>query len=366
MKNILLLAVALMSMQAFGQRFEIGKATKSIQIRPSSTNFELALSIPVYKIEDRIVVETVSCRIPHCSSEQGDGSSGNWHNFFTVKAAEKPAALAAAIKGFGKATSEKVVEYDLFNFKPNSWVEFKALIRKIERQLAARGFKQTIYSNVVEVYGYENMMNLGYGNENTCGYVESTCSEVSVKEFKTFSHNIERDISVSVKNQTLQAFESDKVEITAGSEREDVSITTSGYNKYSATLFERGTVLELDATRIKKAFASNEVTISLAKGSADTMVMDLRIPAKFITEDIGSDIEVTFDICRADWFGGCFTVVGGPFKGTIKDNKMVKTFTTSGLRKGSLFFVRARLNKINSLFYSEAKSEMIQSNSVKN
>ena len=366
MKQLLFVALAMMSLEAFGQRYEFGKATKMLKIKPTSANFEVNLNIPLYKIEDKLVLETVTCRIPECSTEVGDGSEGNWHGYFSVRASEKANALAAAIKGIGKVTAERIVDFNLFTHKPNNWREFSVLIKKIERQLEARGYSYKFSTQVLEVHGYDNLISLGYGSEKSCRYVETLCDQLSLKEVKTFSHYVERNLSVSVKNQTLQSFESDTVEITAGTAPSDVSFSATGFNSYTATLYNRGTELELDANRIKRAFPVSEVVVSLTKDAAKNLVWNLNVPQKYFAEDKEAAMEVTYEVCRADWFGGCFAVVGGPFKTTLVGNKMVKSFTTSGLKKGSSYFVRARLNKVDSKFYSSVKSDFVFSNSVKN
>jgi hypothetical protein len=368
MKKLLLLVLAVTSVSAFAQRYEIGRATKAIKIAQATTDATVRLNIPFYKIEERLVIEKVLCRIPTCSNEQGDGSEGNWHNFFGARQNDKAKALAAAIKGIGETTAEKIVDNNLFTNKPDSWREFSALIKKIEKQLAARNYNYKFATQVLEQYGYDNMISLGYGSERNCQYVETVCDQVSLKEVKTFSHYLERKLSVVVKNQTLQSFENDTVEITAGSAASDVSVSTTGFNNYAANLYERGSVLELDGTRILRAVPTEGTIVALTKNDAKNLVLNVTVPAKYATssEDKGSSISATYDICRADWFGGCFDVVGGPWSSPLSGNKLTKTFTAGTLKKGSNYFVRVRLNKVDSKFYSESKSDRLQTNSVKN
>lgn len=368
MKKLLFLVLAVTSVSAFAQRYEIGRATKAIKIAQATTDATVRLNIPIYKIEERLVVEKIICRIPTCSNERADGSEGNWHNFFGARQNEKAKALAAAIKGIGDTTAEKIIDYNLFTNKPDSWREFSALIKKIEKQLAARNYNYKFASQVLEQYGYDNMISLGYGSERNCRYVETPCDQLSLKEFKSFSHYLERKLVVVVKNQTLQSFENDSVEITAGSAAHDVSISTTGFNNYTASLYERGSVLELDGTRILRSVPTEGTVAALTKSSAKNFVLNVTVPAKYATssEDKGSSISVTYDICRADWFGGCFDVVGGPWSSPLNGNKLTKTFTAGTLKKGSSYFVRVRLSKVDSKFYSETKSDRLQTNSVKN
>lgn len=365
MKNLIVMVLALTSLHASADRFEIGKGVKTVKITKATTDVEVKFAIPLYKIEERLVVERVTCRLPSCSTEIGDGSDGKWHNFFSVKESEKPAALAAAVKGIGPSIAAKIVEFDLFNHKPDSWSQFKALITKIERQLTARGLNYKFATQVIEQYGYDNMISLGYGNEQSCRYVESVCDQVTLKEFKTLSHYIDRHLSVVVKNQSLQSFEADSVEITAGTEKNDVAVSVNGHNSYVPTLLSRGTILELDGTRVLRPFPINEVVTTFAKNGQNNFEVSLTVPEKFLAEDKDSEIHATIELCRADWFGGCFSVVGNA-AGKLVKGKYATAFVTTNLRKGSLYFVKFRLNKTNSEFYSSAKSGMDYTVKVKN
>lgn len=366
MKLFIVLALALASLTASADRIEIGKGKKLIKISDKTVDLEVKIAIPLYKIEERIVIERVTCRVPVCSTEIGDGTDGKWFNFFTVPKAQKADALAKAIKGIGMATAEKIVDFDLFTFKPDSWTEFKTLIKKIEGKLEARGYNYKFATQVNEQYGYENMINLGYGNERSCRMVESLCDQVVVKEFKTLAYYLNRDLSVTVKNQTLQSFENDEIEITAGNEKNDIAIRqVSGFNNYEATLLSRGTLLELDGTRIMRPFPVNEVTATMAKDVDNNFVVTVNVPKKFETEK-NATLKATFELCRADWFGGCFDVVRGPIVNSVVKSKLSATISTQGLKKGSKYFVRLRLNKEDSKYYSSAKSNMVFTNSIKN
>ncbi len=367
MKILFVLALALFSMQSFADRYEIGKDTRSIKIKASTTNVDVNFSIPVYRIEERLVIERVACRVPSCTTGSGNGRDGQWYNFFNTPKPQKAAALASAIKGVGKATAEKIVEFDLFNYKPDSWSAFKGLIRSIDKQLAARGFNYQVYNNVIEVHGYDNMISLGYGTAQSCTYTDTYCDQAVVREFRSLARMIGRSLEVDVKNQLLQSFETDTVEITAGNENYDVAISSSGYNKYVGTLSNRGSVLELDATRIRRAMPTEGVVATLVKDAATkNFIFNLNVPTKFTAEDRDALVEATYEVCRQDWFGGCFQVAGGPFKSTVENNKMVKSFTTQGLKAGSKYFVRVRLNKVDSQYYSNAQSDSVSTNSVKN
>lgn len=363
MKNFLFIALALISLQAFGQRVEIEKATKSFKVNASTTNVDLRFDIPVYRIDERVVQETVSCRVPQCSNDQGDGSEGQWNNFFNVPKGQKAAALAASIKGIGKVTAERIVDNNLFTYKPKSWSAFKSLISKIQNQLEGLGYKYQIYNNVVEVYGYDNMIALGYGNERSCTYVNSYCTQWVTKEFKTFSHHINRNLSVSINNQSLQSFETDTVEITVGTERHDVAISGGYYNKYQGTINRQGNTIDLEASRLLRPVPVNEVAATLLKEDA-RLVLNVSIPAKYSNEDHGSEMKAIIEFCYANLFGGCHDVMTST---TVKvvNNRVVQPLGSTAFKKGSKYFARVQLVKLNSRYYSSGKSDVIKTESVK-
>ncbi len=367
MKNLLFIVVAMISLDAFAQRLEIGRASKTFSIKQDTTSLESTFSVPLYRVEDRFVVEQVVCRVPQCSSESGDGSTGNWHNFYNVKQAEKSAALARAIKGIGPSIAEKIVQFNLLTSKPNSWSDFGRTIRLIETQLGARGLNYKFAGQVLEVYGYDNMISLGYGSERSCRTVESVCNQVTLQEFKTLSHYVRRNIVIDIKNQVLQSFETDTLTVNVGIEAADVRFSATGNNEYSATIYRNGTVLEVEGKRIKRALPLNEVTTALTKDTAGNFAWNLVIPSKYSVEDKDAQIEVTYELCRQGFFGNCSEIVAGPVKEVVQNNTSIsKIFPTSQLVKGKRFYVRARLNKVNSLFYSTALSDSIATEAIRN
>lgn len=365
MKKLLFVAVAMMSLSAFAQRYEFERQSKSFTVTASTTSKELNFNIPVYRVDERLVVETVSCRIPQCQTEIGDGSEGNWHGYFTVRGDQKPAALAAAIKGIGIKTAEKIVDFNLLTHKPNNWTHFGQTIRKIERQLEARGYNYKFATQVLEVHGYDNLISLGYGSEKTCRYVDSYCDQVALREFRTLTHYIPRNLVVDIKNQSLQSFEQDTITVSVGTENNDIRFSETGHNSYTGTIYHRGSVLELDGRRVLRALPVREVTSALYKDANNNFTWTLSVPSKFINEDKNAGIEVTFELCRDGLLLNCSQVVGGPWKDTLKNGTIAKTIFTNTLTPGKKYFVRARLNKVNSQYYSSAQSDYVQTVKIK-
>lgn len=365
MKKLLFVAVAMMSLSAFAQRYEFERQSKSFAVTAATTSKELNFQIPVYRIDEKLVLETVACRVPQCQTEVGDGSEGNWQGFFNVPQAQKPAALAAAIKGIGVSTAEKIVNNNLLMSKPNSWSDFNRVIRRIEKQLEARGFQNKFATQVLEVYGYENMINLGYGSDKTCRYVDTYCDQVSLKEFRTLSHYIPRNLSVDIKNQSLQSFEQDTITVSVGTENSDIRFSEVGYNTYTGTIYQRGSILELEGKRAFRPLPVREVSTTLYKDAKNNFSWTLSVPAKFINEDKAAEIEVTYELCRDGLLLNCSTVVGGPWKEKVVNGTITRTIFTNTLITGKKYFVRARLNKVNSLWYSNGLSEYVQTEKIK-
>jgi hypothetical protein len=365
MKKLLFVTITLMSFSALAQRFEIGRGSKSFSVTSATSSKELNFEIPMYRIDEKLVVESVLCRAPQCSSESGDGSSGNWYGYFNVRASEKAAALAKAIKGIGPAISDKIVDNNLLMNKPNSWREFSLTIRKIERQLEARGYNVKFAGQVLEVYGYDNMINLGYGSAQICRYVESMCNQYSVQEFRTLSHHLSRRIVVDVKNQSLQSFETDTVTISVGTEPNDVRVSSTGSNEYLGTIYNRGQTLELEAKRILRPISVTEVSSSLVRDAENNFTWTLVLPAKYSLEDKGAGVEVTYEICRQGVIINCSSIVGGPWKESLTNNSISRIIFTKTLIPGKTYFIRARLNKVNSQYYSSSLSDYISSPSIR-
>ncbi len=362
MKNLLIFILAISSFQVFGQRYEVEKASQKIRIAQNDSRYNLNFQLKFYRIQEVIVPVQTTCTEAECTDEQGDGSTGQWYGFYNVPKAEKPAALAKAVKGIGQATAEKIVEHNLLTFKPRSWSEFKSTIRQIESRLERLGYNNKFASYVVEQYGYENRINLGYGTASSCRTVSRPCIQYVLQETRTYSHSQNRDLTVSVKNQVLQSFEVDHVTITVGSAEGDIGISTEGYNSYKATYFDRGTGLELDGTRIKNAFPINEVSVLMAK-SASGYVASINVPAKFFNgEDQGSELQAIVQVCTPRFLGlGCKVVYGPSIVKLVGPN----TDIALSLPTGKKYWTNVKLQKLGSQFYSNATSRDKDSNTVK-
>jgi hypothetical protein len=70
-----------------------------------------------------------------------------------VRQPDKPAVLARAVKGIGTPVAEKIVQHNLLTAKPDSWSDFGRTIRRLEKQLEARGYNYKFAGQVLEVHG---------------------------------------------------------------------------------------------------------------------------------------------------------------------------------------------------------------------
>jgi hypothetical protein len=111
---------------------------------------------------------------------KGDGTKGDWKGYFEAKKADKPAALAAAVRGIGKSTARQIVEDgQYFKRKPRSWDEFRDEIWRIQNDL-----KLPVVENVLgnAENARANFESLGYRSEG--GVCEDIWEDRTFIDFK--------------------------------------------------------------------------------------------------------------------------------------------------------------------------------------
>ena len=360
MKALFLLALAFVSLQAFGQRIETGRDSKTFVVTSDTNVLNLDFSLPVYRYDyvRRTVLST--CYRTECSTQSGNGSQGDWKGFYNVPREQKASALAAAVKGIGRSTAEKIVDNNLLTHKPDSWNLFVAEIRKIERQLQRLGYQATFANEVIEVYGYENRINLGYASAESCSKVPYSCYIEQVVEVKTRLSDVYRSLQVVVKDQTLQSFERDTVTVTVGEANNDVYVSANGYNNYSSVLLNRGGTVDLTGSRIKRAFPVDEVRAYSAKVNASQLEVNVTVPQKYFSEDT-SKLSMTVEICKTGFLGlGCKTQ--GVYQVSDVSTSFTQSYNITG--KGT-FFAQVRFSRLGSEYYSSASSAEITTNKIK-
>lgn len=162
----LVLALALTPSFALADRYEGDRVSSAVTFSGEAIRKELssdfALTTNVYRVEQQLRYQSVPRVQEVCTGSEGDGSQGNWHNFYNVPKAEKAQALSNAIKGVGNARAQKLVKYFDGRPKPRSWDEFSGVIRTSEREIP--GISQDVLVN----FGADNRQNLGYNGTRTC------------------------------------------------------------------------------------------------------------------------------------------------------------------------------------------------------
>lgn len=361
MKTLIFLLVAFVSLQASAQRVEIGRDSKTFTVSPTTHIVNLNFNIPVYRYDFATRVIPSICYETQCTTESGDGKDGDWKGFFNVRSELKAQALADAVKGIGVSIAEKIVRYDLLTHKPDSWSLFVAEIRKIEKKLKGLGFPYSFADEVINIYGYENRINLGYSTAQSCTKVPYNCYITEVVEIKTKVQEIPRDLKVYIKDQTLQSFEKDTVTLTVGNENNEIYISSEGFNNYTGVVLARGSQVELSATRIKAALPTKDITVTTAKIGARQLQVDARIPQKFFAEDKDATVSMTVEVCKTGFLGlGCTT------QGTyIYDNVSAVTTKVFNVAGAGNYFARVYFVKENSKYYSSAKSSVITTSKLK-
>jgi hypothetical protein len=193
--------------------------------------------------------------------DQGNGTEGDWKNFFNVPKPQKARALADAVLGIGLPTAERIVELNLLDHKPRSWDEFKRLMKRIDDDYLQTGFSH----EVTVTYGRENMRNLGYDTGN-CHYEWKTEYYWVEKKYVIGSIPARKDFRVEIRDSILLRGESERITLSYNGLQDSLKDVDSSYNRYrSSRVEEQGRVTyRLQGERIR-ATPPNHAVIRLAK-----------------------------------------------------------------------------------------------------
>jgi hypothetical protein len=327
------------------------------EISQSMPAVVLEAKIPVYKVVNQWIPRQVTCNRVDCSTSSGDGSKGNWNNFFNAPRAEKPKALADSIKGVGVPTAERIIAAGFFKSKPRSWGEFSQEILKSEAALIRQGYQGRFSELVLEKFGEENSKSLGYYLENSCQIVTYPCTVFEEVETEIFVYNIERKVEVKVENQVLQSFEKDSYKIKVGMDPRDIEVTTdAGYNNYSYTVnaVSSGfTSITLKGQGRKAVrFPSSASSVSLATDSNGLKIVG-QIENQYLPsgDDAASTLAIVYKVCRINLFGGCFSVAVEKTQVAITGRTFEVKIPGSALRKNSKHKVWYEVKRLGSKYY---------------
>jgi hypothetical protein len=314
--------------------------------------------VPVYRVVTEWVPRSSTCNKVECSNTSGDGSTGNWHEFFNVPQHEKPKALADAIKGIGIKTAELVVKAGFFKSKPRSWGAFTQEIERAQRELARQGYQGRFSELVLEQYGQQNAKNLGYFIENACRVVTYPCTVFEEVETERFSYHLNRKVEVQVSGQVLQSFEKDTFKIKVGVEplavEPSVDQIYNGYQVKVSHLNPSSSLIQIAGTGRKL------VTFPTAAGSArlsvatNGLLLSGSIQSDYwpSAEDSQSRIVLEYKVCRVNWFGGCFQTQIDQTEVAVQGPEFQVLIPGNLLKKGSKHKVWYMIKRLGSKWYS--------------
>lgn len=329
--------------------------------------------IQINQIYTEYVKKPAQCTELDCNDTIGDGTKGDWKNYFNVPKSQKPRALAAAIKGIGETTAERIIDLGYFTSKPRSWYAFSNEIRSAQNGLNRAGYNYNFSENVLGAYGYENAVNLGYYSENACTVRKYECSTYVEVEREEFYKYVPVTAKVVARNMVLQSFEKETFNITlnhiAGEADVDVR---SGYNKYTtevSTANRNETYIELNGIgRIKGKLPVETVRASLAR-DAKGLVLTVNVsPQSFVSneDNAGAQNVLRYDVCNTSWVGTCYKVAREAHATPLKNSTVQTIRLDDGQYKaGSKYFVRYSVGRKGSKFYSENYYNDASTSSVK-
>ncbi|MCM0605599.1 MAG: hypothetical protein KA715_05870 [Xanthomonadaceae bacterium] len=317
--------------------------------------------IRINQIYSEYVKKTTTCSKTVCEDIDNDGSKGDWKNFFSVSKSLKPRALASAIKGIGETTAERIIDLGYFTKKPRSWSAFSNEILNAQQGLNRAGYNYNFSTNVLEVYGYENAVNLGYYADTACHVEKYDCSYYVEVEREEFYKYVPVTAKVVAKNMVLQSFEKDTFYITLNDIPGDADITLNAHNRYTADVTpvknhgNYETNIELIGTeRIKGNLPYEAVNATLARDSKG-MVLNISVDSKYFTkEDAGSKNIIKFDVCRSSWVGSCYEVVRSERVANLQNVTSQSIRLDDGqYSAGRKYFVRYSVTRAGSRFYAD-------------
>lgn len=360
MKTLIVLFSFVLGAQSFATEYRAKPVTVKGEISAMSNSSSqiLEAQVPVYRVDTYYQPVQTTCNRMDCDQTSGDGSTGNWHNFFNAPAREKPKAMADAIKGIGERTAVLIIDAGFFTNKPRSWRAFADEITRAQRKLAGQGYQGQFADLVLQQYGNENARNLGYYVENSCHVVTYPCTVLSEIERETFVYNLERRIEVATRGALLQDFERDRYSIRVGFEPQAVEVTPANeFNTYSVRMqqvSQRDSKVELVATKRNMiAFPEEAGSGSLSVGQGG-LVFSGSIQARYLPagDDAGSRVTLLYKVCKTNLFGGCGKTQIDWTQQPVTDTSFTVQIPGSALRKGDKHKVWYKFVRTGSKYYS--------------
>ncbi len=319
--------------------------------------------VPVQRtrMELRSFVEDGYCDSYQCDSE--GGQSPLWNTFYSAPKAQKPAALADAIRGIGVPSAQKLVDAGYFHRKPRTWSAFEDEVERAERSGVIDSNAR--YATLTK-YRLDNLINLGY-TETACRVVQKRCKVVverlvpvpytdyETRDYSKVVETIVRDVEIVVSGSRLQSFESDAATVTVGWDRDNVRVNAGPYTRYSTQISHEGSLVRialLGEERIPAALPASVLKSGLlALGNPPTLKVTL--DPRYVPANAGDDqmvLKYTLEGCKMNIFGGCLgmkvmdqgvvpvtgELVSVPMTKAMKGYKMQAKYSVS--RRNSVFY----------------------------
>jgi hypothetical protein len=310
---------------------------------------------------DRVITtyrwETVQVPRTVCTTEPGDGNN-NWNGFFNVPKAQKPAALAATVKGIGQSTAQKMVDGGFFHSKPRSWEEFKAEIMRAENAIGT-GFSH----EVLVTYGTENMRNLGYYSEQTCKIVYDT---VNVRrEYKQREHvrTVTSKFTIILEGSALLNGEREDFTISYDGFRDSLGVS-SRYNQYTSSRQQAGdtVIYRLRANRLRVTPA-NSLVVNLENNGGR---MSLNIADQAYDAEMGSQLGQTVLVASIYQSRFGFDKKVAVIEKVINlTNQFTRLDTTFAPVRGKDIYVTYSLRRVGSRYHNANPSPAQNSNKIR-
>jgi len=326
--------------------------------------------IKINQVITKLVQEKRQCSIIQCDEIPANPKKGDWKNYFNVPKNKKAEALAEAILGIGEKTAQRIIDAGYFKSKPQTWYEFSREIKNAQKTLKQQGYNFNFEDLVLNVYGEENAKNLGYYSSQSCSLQYYECTALVEKKYEEFYKYAHVTGKIQVKEAKLQPFEVEKIKLTITNVPGDVYLSGSLYNEYNQETIigsDGNSFTTLTATkRIKNILPDEAIKATLYKDQQGLYLVisanDNYIPKNY---EPTSTLRFTYDVCRENWFGGCFEVVRDLRYIEIQNKTHIIRLNDGKYKEGSKYYVRYKYKRMNSQYYLDQYGLTYSTNTVR-
>jgi hypothetical protein len=335
---------------------------------------ELQLKSNVYNVWYETVMEPRTFWKYDCDTDVGDGANGNWHDYWAVRKAEKPAALADSVRGIGLYSAKKIVDSNsYFLRKPRSWNAFQEEIRDISRDRSLA--LPDIYYEVIITYGKENAENLGYANSTNCEWKQVTEMVEVVQKKRDFLKTLTSSISIRFEDGLLLSTEKETFE--ASFDGIDTSVrAVRTVNEYQIRAEQGSNQYVLKALRrLAVRPEAQQIRASLIKENG---TLTLKISDKLSDElkRLYSDsaLQLNYIVTRKAFVDnneakGSLVVQNGAAEIDLKTDPIWEKASLFGsakktLQPGKTYYVKIKIKRLNTDAFNSSESDEIRTTEI--